>query len=132
MERPFYNPRFHANPNPVASYEGANAVSMTEPDLGFSLETLVSRFTRGMPINGIIRPVFYDDRDDNDEFIDPRYRQNRDLTDSDYIQEEYGNSVSRAREYFNHYASKVLQNVKSSDTNASDPKEKQANSVKAV
>lgn len=117
MERPFYNARFHHRGLSSSSYEVPTDVVVTEPDLAHSPAEIFTRYVTGMPLDDIARPAFYDgepydesrEDDNNSEFIDPRYRQNQDLTD-----------VADIREEMNEYITEHLKTVKNSDNSTDD------------
>lgn len=117
MERPYYNPRFHHRGLSASSYEEPSDVLITEPSLSHHPSEIFRRYVTGMPLDDIARPVFYDgepydaarEDDNNSEFIDPRFRQNQDLTD-----------LADMREEMNGYITEHLKLVKNSDNSTVD------------
>lgn len=85
MALPRFKTQYEYEFNPETDAESNDGTIHSVPDLSFSMQEILERFTMGLPIDDQRRPVRYDDEewDDEDFDVHPSLELEHDLTDLD-------------------------------------------------
>jgi len=93
MQNQSFQTTFHRH---EVAGEKNNLPSATVPDQTMSLRELISRYARGLPINGVKVPI-YDEHPEDDDLPDPR---TLDLAEREELALQYAEELANLKEQY--------------------------------